>query len=1502
MRPISRMLIVAFVTLFGLVAPGPPAFAQGSLEVLAHFRADAGAPRAGLLLASDGFLYGTTHQGGVHGLGSIFRLHPSGSGFQVLHSFGLDDGINPSAELVEFAGSLYATTTAGGAFYAGTIFRLDLANPQGVTVLHQFDGASGANPVGGLLVSNGLLYGVAYSGGVHDRGVLYSLDPGAATPSLQVLHAFGEMNTDGAFPVGALVAVQGQLYGVTERGGQHDGGTIFRVGAGDMFEHVADLQTHPFAGVIAVGTDLYGTTAFGGNGFGSIFRFETTTGALEYVHNFDSAGAYPHASLLQASNGRLYGTTRSGGSHGRGTVFEVDFTSTPLSVTTRHSFAPGTTGGDPRAGLVEAGGLLYGTTSDFGPASNGTVYRFDPASGATTTMAAFGPTGPKWPTESLTEVNGQFFGTSPHGGARRDGTVFRFDPGTLATTVLHSFDRTVDGAYPQGPLLAGSDGRLYGTISLGGPAGCSAGCTTPYPPDGSVFRLNADGSGYTTLRWFDPADGPYGPAGRLVESGGVLYGTLSAGGAHAGGGIFRMDLTGANSVILHQFQPSTDGSIPVAGLTLGSDGLLYGTTSEGGPLGGGTAFRLNSAGGGFEVLHAFDATDAYGGRRIESALVQVGARRFVGTASVGGAYSGGGFGGGIAYSLDVSTSPATFAVLRSFEDCCVNPTGSYPRGRLTAGAGGWLYGVNSSGGPAGGQGTVYAIGPAGAFRPLHAFTTTDGSSPLGGLTLAADGSLYGMAREGGDFDGGVLFRLQLDSDGDGVRDTLDNCPIQANASQGDVDGDGIGDACPSGPPPLPLAVLTLGPLQFTYDGTPKPVAVTVTPPDALQGGTLTVTYNGSATPPTAPGGYTVVASLANPGYTSTAQTGLLAIDWLTPAVVWHNPADIFFFTPLSAAQLNATADVPGTFTYTPGPGTLLAVGAGQVLSVEFVPLDPNYRTVTATVTIDVRGLTVIDTTPPVVNAPPEIRVLATDAAGATGAAVYYPWAGTPLPTLSGFLQSATATDETSTPVQLPTELRHCVSGVILSAAVDASTSFPIGAENCVRFAFRDEAGNVGAAIRRVTVQRGAATATGMPAAIAAVDAAGQPTGVTVDFDEVLTAGTTGASCHRNASATTPADFRFDVLPVTPYCGYFPNGAPRPCAAPSHAFGSSYTISCDISTTAQYQGPIKVCFPHLYGADKLWHYNAVTGQWEDITIRPVLANQPICGYVTSLSPFVINATPALDLPADMVVEAAGPSGAVVGYTVSGSDPEDGPLPATCSAASGSTFPLGTTTVACSTTDAAGDMASGTFRVTVADTRAPVVTAPAPLTLAASEAGGASGRSSSELAAWLRSAIARDLVDPAPAGGAEATEATVFPAGTTTVEFTFTDASGNSSTTTSIVTVVEGAPRLAPSITGRGRLSATRQFVDLTFSNAGSGMALRATALIAAIPASGSGRIKVISPAQPLKVGDLPPGSTSTVRVVLDVPATVKEFFLIEAGTFSTTAGTWKVFGDVQRLTR
>jgi hypothetical protein len=552
---------------------------------------------------------------------------------------------------------------------------------------------------------------------------------------------------------------------------------------------------------------------------------------------------------------------------------------------------------------------------------------------------------------------------------------------------------------------------------------------------------------------------------------------------------------------------------------------------------------------------------------------------------------------------------------------------------------------------------------------------------------------------------------------------------------------------------------------------------------------------------------------------------------------------------------------------------------------------------------------VFDTTPPVVTAPDDISVLATQATGAAGQAVYYPWAGKPLPTLAGFLASATATDDFSQPVPLPIELRNCVTGVVIDSDVDAATVFPLGTNiNCVRFNFRDAAGNVGHLTRQVTVLRGSVTDASTAQPIPAISPTGTPTGVTVEFVGGVTApGTTGASCYRNASSTTPADFLFDVKPVYPTCGTLPDGTPRVCGVIGPLLGSSFTISCDVSTTAQFQGPVKVCFPHVYGRDTLYHYSAVTGQWEDITIRPVLANQPICGYVTSLSPFLINATPELVLPPHLTVEAANASGAVASYVATAVDAEDGPVPANCTPVSGTTLPLGATVVACSTSDGSGVTATGSFNVTVVDTTAPVVTAPAPITLSATLSGGASGASSSTLAQWLASATALDAVDPSPQGGAQATPSTVFPVGTTTVTFAFADASGTVGTATSTVTVTAPTPttlpaRIAVSIAGRGVVSGSRQYVDLTFANTGGATAVRTTTLLVPVAVRGYGLIRVVSPGQPVVIGDLAAGATRTIRVVLDVPATVKQFLLVEAGAYWTSAGTPAAFAEMQTLAR
>ena len=158
------------------------------------------------------------------------------------------------------------------------------------------------------------------------------------------------------------------------------------------------------------------------------------------------------------------------------------------------------------------------------------------------------------------------------------------------------------GAYPAGNLIEGREGALYGTMSSNGvPAGAN----------GTVFRVNKDGSGYTLLWRFTnaPGDGA-APLGGLVQaSDGSLCGTTSSGGGSNLGTVFKLSDTGFNTYtnqILRSFGgPPGDGSNPRASLLLGSDGWLYGTTFYGGTSNKGMAFKLRTDGSGYTPLRSF---------------------------------------------------------------------------------------------------------------------------------------------------------------------------------------------------------------------------------------------------------------------------------------------------------------------------------------------------------------------------------------------------------------------------------------------------------------------------------------------------------------------------------------------------------------------------------------------------------------------------------------------------------------------------------------------------------------------------------------------------------------------------------------------------------------------------------------------------------------------------------------------------------------------------------
>jgi hypothetical protein len=294
----------------------------------------------------------------------------------------------------------------------------------------------------------------------------------------------------------------------------------------------------------------------------------------------------------------------------------------------------------------------------------------------------------------------------------------------------------------------------------------------------------------------------------------------------------------------------------------------------------------------------------------------------------------------------------------------------------------------------------------------------------------------------------------------------------------------------------------------------------------------------------------------------------------------------------------------------------------------------------------------------------------------------------------------------------------------------------------------------------VTVLPGGTTPVGTPT-VNAADPNGAPSGVTLDFAGGVTEG-----------GTTNVFTTADAPPLPPNLRVSFDATGQP-------------LMFEVMTTATYQAPIIICFPGgpFTSANRLEHFNAATGSWDDVTIRPVQTNGPICGSVDSLSPFAIveelNTPPTLTLPSGRTVEATSPSGARVDYTVTATDPEDGPLAPVCSPASGSTFPLGSTTVNCAVTDSAGSTTTGSFTVLVQDTTPPAITAPPNQSVDQSTSAGALVKYHAPVVTDAGSGVASTKCSPA--SGA------LFRVGTTTVTCTATDVAGNTADASFTVTV-------------------------------------------------------------------------------------------------------------------
>ena len=372
----------------------------------------------------------------------------------------------------------------------------------------------------------------------------------------RTLKYFGSTSVDGINPVAPVIMdTNGVLYGSTQSGGTNGQGTIFKVNKdGSNYRVLKSFAgtgdgANPVAGLL-LGSDgvLYGTTSWdhesGGivSGYGTVFKINPDGGGFKVLHHFanGSDGANPlYGTLIQATNGFLYGTTMNGGGSSQGVIFRIGLDGSNYLVIKR--FGGGSEGYHPYGGLIQAAdGRLYGTTSTGGAGSRGTIFAID-----------------------------------------LDGTEF---------TVLHSLSGA-DGGIPYASLIEGRDHALYGTTADGGDTG-----------DGVVFKLNVDGSGYTVLKSLDMNSGVRPLAPLIQGSSGVLYGTSSFRGNTnvllGAGTVFQLNADGSNFRVLKVFTQTGEGNNPHAGLLQGVDGTLYGTAWGGGPGGlAGTVFSLLPAAG-----------------------------------------------------------------------------------------------------------------------------------------------------------------------------------------------------------------------------------------------------------------------------------------------------------------------------------------------------------------------------------------------------------------------------------------------------------------------------------------------------------------------------------------------------------------------------------------------------------------------------------------------------------------------------------------------------------------------------------------------------------------------------------------------------------------------------------------------------------------------------------------------------------------------------------------
>ena len=518
--------------------------------------------RAGLILSGN-TLYGTTQEGGSSGAGTVFGVNTDGTGFTTLWNLnGANDGTYPDAGLVLSGKTLYGTAYNGGSSDDGTVFSLQLSARASAVITWTspapltYGAALTAEQLNATANVPGSFAYTPTNGAVLDAGtntlsVIFTptdtVDYNSVTGTVRLIVS--------PAPLVVTAANASRAYGQTNPGFT---GAIIGLTNGDNITAAyscAATAASP-AGTYAIVPSLVdpnhrlanytvtlvnGILTIGPSGSPLFTTLHTFTGG--------SDGAYPQAGLV-LSGGTLYGAATSGGSLSNGVVFSLSADGTGF--TALHSFSGGSDGAYPAGGLVFFYKALYGTTIGGGNSGDGTVFYVGTNGTGFAVQHSFTwASDGAYPWDSLLLSINTLYGTASEGGSSGAGTVFSVDLDGNFFPLLHTFSGS-DGAEPRGGLVL-SGRTLYGTTSSGGSSG-----------KGTVFSVTTNGTGFSTLHTFSGGSDGFNPYGGLIVSGNTLYGTTLQGPGPGVGTVFSVNTDGTGFTTLYSFSGGSDGAIRTA--------------------------------------------------------------------------------------------------------------------------------------------------------------------------------------------------------------------------------------------------------------------------------------------------------------------------------------------------------------------------------------------------------------------------------------------------------------------------------------------------------------------------------------------------------------------------------------------------------------------------------------------------------------------------------------------------------------------------------------------------------------------------------------------------------------------------------------------------------------------------------------------------------------------------------------------------------------------------